>query len=128
MEPDSDSTREYSGESSEPVIRKTGKSEESKVLDTTQVRDLKEKAQFSKSLQKKQVLEGHGSNKRTNLAHQTAGRFIPHRQFCLPKSGPRRGVNCHKRFTRVTSGSFPFRVCEKVKNNTFPIPPIIRFT
>ena len=54
-------------------------------------------------------------------------RFIPHRQFCLPKMAHIESTLFPK-VLHTTIGSYPFKVWEQVEDNTPPIPLIIRFT
>ena len=46
----------------------------------------------------------------------------------LTKICPRRVVTCLRCSPQETFGSYPFKVWEQVEHNTFPIPPIIRYT
>ena len=48
--------------------------------------------------------------------------------FLLTTNGPRRVVTCTTGSPTVTTGSYSFEVWEQVRNNTFPVPWIIRLT
>ena len=48
-------------------------------------------------------------------------------KFLFTKIGPRRVITCSRSSPEVSTGSYPFKVWEKVENNACPSPLIIRF-
>ena len=60
-------------------------------------------------------------------APYTAFRFIPHRQFCLPKR-PTKCLHCDSESNEVIQDSYPFKVWEIGQEHRVPKPLVIRFT